>query len=153
MRNDSTTASDPAAAAVSSVLDQLYQAWAAADADGIASLYTEDATVVMPGVWHRSRSDVRAFFAAGFAGRLARSAAADESRTVTFAGPDTAIVISEGGILMPGETSVPAGRLVRATWVLVRQPEPAGDRAPRPAPDGSWRIAAYHNCPLHPVTG
>jgi uncharacterized protein (TIGR02246 family) len=44
-------------------------------------------------------------------------------------------VVSTGGVLMPGETSVPPQRLVRATWVLARQ-------------DGAWLIAAYHNSPL-----
>jgi uncharacterized protein (TIGR02246 family) len=136
MTSSTTTAALRAETAVCDVLNQLYVAWAAADADGIAQLYTENATVVMPGVYHQSREDVRAFFTAGFAGRLRGSSATDEARSVRFASPDAAIVISTGGILMAGETSVPAQRLIRGTWVLVRQ-------------DGQWLIAAYHNCPLH----
>jgi uncharacterized protein (TIGR02246 family) len=136
MSSISTTSRDLEAGAVTAVLDQFYRAWAAADAGEIASLYTEDATAVMPGVHHQSRADVLAFFTAGFAGRLRGSTAADESRSVVFPAADIAIVVSEGGILMPGEASVPAGRLVRATWVLVRR-------------SGTWRIAAYHNCALH----
>ena len=42
--------------AVLDVLDALYAAWAAGDADGIARLYTQDATVIMPGVFHQGRS-------------------------------------------------------------------------------------------------
>ena len=48
---------------------------------------------------------------------------------------DTAIVVSEGGIVFSGETTCPSDRLVRATWVLAKR-------------DGHWFVAAYHNCPL-----
>jgi uncharacterized protein (TIGR02246 family) len=124
--------------AVIDVLDRFYVAWAAGDADTIADLYTKDATVVMPGVYDTSADEVRAFFTAGFAGPLKGSSAIDEERSVRLYGSDAAIVISTSGILMAGETSVPAPRLVRATWVLARQ-------------DGRWLIAAYHNCALNPA--
>jgi uncharacterized protein (TIGR02246 family) len=123
--------------AVRDVLDRMYAAWAAQDADGIAAEYLPDATVVMPGVHHAGSEQVRSFFTAGFAGRLKGSRGADEVRSIRFAGPDAVIVISEGGIVMAGETSVPAARQVRATWVLARS-------------HGAWRIAAYHNCPVQP---
>jgi len=122
--------------AVLDVLAAMYAAWAAEDADGIARLYTEDATVTMPGFYHAGREAVRAWFAAGFAGRLKGSAAIDDPHSVRFCGPDAAIVTSQGGVLMAGETEVPAARQVRATWVLARR-------------DGEWLIAAYHNAPLH----
>jgi uncharacterized protein (TIGR02246 family) len=48
---------------------------------------------------------------------------------------DTAIVVSEAGILMAGEVRLADDRLRRATWVLAKQ-------------SGAWRIAAYHNCPM-----
>ena len=124
--------------AVIDVLDRFYVAWAAGDADAIADLYTKDATVVMPGVYDTSADEVRAFFTAGFAGPLKGSSAIDEERSVRVYGSDAAIVISTSGILMAGETSVPAPRLVRATWVLAQQ-------------DGRWLIAAYHNCALNPA--
>ena len=122
--------------AVCGVLDRMYAAWAAADADAIARLYAQEATVVMPGVYHSGAETIRAWFEAGFAGRLRGSTATDEARSVRFPSADAATVISTGGILMAGEASVPAERLVRATWLLTRR-------------DGDWLIAAYHNCPLH----
>jgi uncharacterized protein (TIGR02246 family) len=121
--------------AVRDVLARMYQAWAAEDPDAIARLYLDDVTVVMPGVYRTSSDEVRAYFAAGFDGPLKGSRASDEVRSVKFAAPDAAIVTSEGGVMMAGESSVPAARCVRATWVLARS-------------DGQWRIAAYHNCPL-----
>jgi len=53
---------------------------------------------------------------------------------VRFLTGDTAIVVSEDGIIFPGQDAVASERLVRATWVLVRR-------------DGGWRIASYHNSP------
>jgi uncharacterized protein (TIGR02246 family) len=122
--------------AVRDVLDRMYQAWAAEDPDAIAELYLDHVTVVMPGVYRGSSDEVRTYFAAGFAGPLRGSRASDEVRSVRFPAPDTAIVVSEGGVLLAGETTVPDARRVRATWVLARR-------------DGEWRIAAYHNCALH----
>jgi SnoaL-like domain len=46
----------------------------------------------------------------------------------------TAIVVSEDGIIFPGQDAAASERLVRATWLLVRH-------------DGGWRIASYHNRP------
>ena len=120
--------------AVRDVLQQVYVAWAAGDADAFAALYTEDATVVMRGVFHRGRSAVHDFIAAGFAGRLKGSRAVDDPQDVRIIGGNAAIVVSRAGILMAGEQAVPAEREVLATWVLARQ-------------DGRWRIAAYTNTP------
>jgi uncharacterized protein (TIGR02246 family) len=122
--------------AVLGVLDSFYRAWAAADADAMAGLYTLDATAVSPMFSQAGRDEIRAYFEAGFAGRLAGTTVVDEPSSVRLFGPDAAVVISESGVLMPGETSVPADRRLKATWVLVRQ-------------DGEWLIAAYHNCPAH----
>jgi uncharacterized protein (TIGR02246 family) len=72
--------------------------------------------------------------AAGFQGRLKGSKAVDEPVDFRFVGEDTAIVISKAGILMAGETDVPAEREVHATWVLTKQ-------------DGAWLVAAYANAP------
>jgi len=120
--------------AVRAVLRSLYTAWANNDADSFAAPYVEDATVVMPGVFRNGKEEVRAYMAADFAGPLKGSRAIDEPQSIRSFGDDAAVVVSEGGILMAGETEVPVGRRVRATWALVKR-------------DGHWLIAAYHNCP------
>jgi uncharacterized protein (TIGR02246 family) len=119
--------------AVRDVIGALYTAWAANDADAFAALYTEDATVVLPGVYRRNRAQARADMAAAFVGPLKGSRAIDEVKAIRFLGDDVAVVTSEGGTLMAGESELPPAQLVRATWVLARQ-------------DGTWLIAAYHNC-------
>jgi len=119
--------------AVRAVLDQLYAAWAANDADTYAKLYREDASVATSGALLRSRTELRDFLATAFAGRLRDSRATDEPLDIRIIG-DTAIVVSRSGILMAGEESVPAERARYATWVLVRD-------------DGDWKVAAYANTP------
>jgi uncharacterized protein (TIGR02246 family) len=118
------------------VIRAVYDAWADGDADLFAELYTDDATVVQPGVYKKNNRDIRTTMAAGFAGPLKGSRVLDEPAGVRFFGPDTAVVITEGGILLAGQDEVPAERLVRSTWVVVQQ-------------DSRWLVAAYQNSPLN----
>ena len=128
-----TTTADKA---VLGVLDSMYSAWAAGDADGIARHYTEDASVVQPGIYKENNEVIRTTMAAGFAGPLKGSRVIDEPQSVRFLGPDAAVVITEGGVLMAGQTEVPAERQVRSTWALTRR-------------DGQWLVVAYHNSPAN----
>jgi uncharacterized protein (TIGR02246 family) len=133
----STTTTAPSGAdrqAILDVLTAVYKAWAANDAEAFVAGYTEDATVVQPGVYKKDREEIRATMAAAFAGPLRGSRATDHPAAIRFLAADTAVVISEGGIIFPGQDAVASERRVRATWVLVRR----GD---------AWRIAAYHNSP------
>ena len=135
MTSKTTTAgSDTDRQAILDVLAGLYKAWEANDAEAFVADYTNDASVVQPGVYKKDREEIRATMAAGFAGPLSGSRAADHPEDVRFLTDDTAVVISEGGIIFPGQDAVASERLVRATWVLVRR-------------DGGWRIACYHNSP------
>jgi uncharacterized protein (TIGR02246 family) len=129
-----TPGSDADRKAILDVLARLYQAWEAGDAEAFAAGYTEDASVIQPGVYEKDREEIRANIAAAFAGPLKGSRAASHPVNVRFLAGDTAIVVSEDGILFPGQDAVAKERLVRATWVLVRR-------------DGGWRIASYHNSP------
>jgi uncharacterized protein (TIGR02246 family) len=129
------TNNDPAERVVS-VIHAVYDAWADGDADTFAKLYTDDATVVQPGIYKRNNDDIRTTMAAGFAGPLKGSRVHDEPQSVRFLGPDTAVVITEGGIIMAGQAKCPAERLVRSTWVLTKQ-------------DEQWYVAAYQNSPAN----
>lgn len=122
--------------AVLDVIHGVYDAWADNDADAFAALYLDDATVVQPGgIYKKSRNDVRTSMALAFAGPLKGSTVIDEPKNVRILGDNAAVVISEAGVVMAGETEAPAERMVRATWVLAKQ-------------HGTWFIAAYHNCAL-----
>jgi uncharacterized protein (TIGR02246 family) len=121
-------------AAIDTVLAETYRAWADNDAEAFVRHYTEDATAVLPGSLRGSRAAVREAMAAGFAGPLAGSTTIDRRVSLRFLGDDAAIALSEAGILLAGESEVPASRKVNATWVFERR-------------DGRWMIAAYHNSP------
>ena len=103
-------------------------------AEAFVADYTEDASVIQPGVYEKDREEIRTNIAAAFAGPLSGSRVAARPVDVRLLTGDTAIVVSEDGIIFPGQDAVASERLVRATWVLVRR-------------DGGWRIASYHNSP------
>lgn len=124
------------AAAITAVLDDLYKAWAAGDADAFVADYTEDATAILPGSHRKSREEIRENMAISFAGPLKGTVTVDKQLSLRLIGEDAAIVVGESGVLFPGESEVPADRLVLATWTLEKR-------------DGAWLLAAYHNCPAN----
>jgi uncharacterized protein (TIGR02246 family) len=124
-------------AAIKRVLADQYEAWAAGDADAFVSDYAQDATVIMPGAYRKNREEIRQNMAVGFTSYLQDSTVTDELQNIRFLDQDHAIALSRAGILFPGETEVPASRLVNATWVFHRR-------------DGRWVVAAYHNSPVDP---
>jgi uncharacterized protein (TIGR02246 family) len=130
----SATASDVDRQAVSDVLKRLYEAWEANDAGAFVADYLDDASVVQPGVYKKDREEIRTTMAAGFAGPLQGSRVITHPQDIRFLTDETAIVVSEDGILFPGQDVVPGEALVRATWVLAKR-------------GGSWYVAAYHNSP------
>jgi uncharacterized protein (TIGR02246 family) len=127
----SATASDADQQAVLGVLKGVYEAWEANDAEAFVADYLDDASVVQPGVYKKDRQEIQSTMAGGFAGPLKGSRVIDQPRDVRFLNEDTAIVISEGGMVFPGQNAVPSEGTVRATWVLAKR-------------DGRWLVAAYH---------
>lgn len=122
--------------AVHGVVDRLYQTWKANDADAVADIYTEDATLIMTGVFMNGREEIRKFMADAFSsGGLAGSRPNNVPRLIRQVNDDTAIVISDIGILLAGQDEVPEDGRRIATWTVTRT-------------DGRWRVSSYHNCPL-----
>ena len=122
-------------AAIQAVLTDSYEAWEAGDADGMVGDYTPDATAIMTGSFRDSRDVIRRSMAAAFEGPLRGSSTYNKLVSLRYVGRDAAIVVSESGILFPGQTEVPDAAKVNATWVLEKR-------------DGRWLIAAYHNSPV-----
>jgi uncharacterized protein (TIGR02246 family) len=123
-------------AAVLDVLAGHYAAWAAGDAAAMAAFYTSDATVVQPGVYRKDRAEIQASLAEAFAGPWRGSRVVDQTRSIRFITADAAVVITEAGVLLAGQTEVPAERLNIGSYVLAR------------GADG-WRIAAFQSSPAH----
>jgi len=121
-------------AAIKDILGNLYKAWDAGDADAFVADYTQDATAIMPGSYRTSKEEVRQGMTVGFASFLKGSTNVDELQSIRFLGENAAVAVSKTSLRFPGETEVPAERVVNATWVLEKR-------------DGAWLIAAYHNSP------
>jgi uncharacterized protein (TIGR02246 family) len=106
IRIDQNRADDEAA--IRAVLDALYAAWAAGDADAFVAEYTPDATSILPGSLREGREAVRENMRHGFAGPLAGTTTVDRWRSLRFVGRDGAIVVSESGVLFSGQSRFPA---------------------------------------------
>jgi uncharacterized protein (TIGR02246 family) len=114
---------------------RLVGAWAVNDANGVADVFTEDGTLILPGdVYKKGREEVRAFMAAAYAGPFKGTGVTGNPVDVRFAGDDVALLRTHGGILAPGETEIDPELAVRSTWVCVKQ-------------NGEWKLAGYQNSP------
>jgi len=120
--------------AVVAVVHGVHQAWDKGDADAFVSEYAENASATLPGSYMKSRQDIHGSMTFLFNGPFKGTRASDKVLDVRFLNDDTAVVITETGVLIPGEDAAPPERTAYATWVLTRQ-------------DGKWLIGAYCNSP------
>jgi uncharacterized protein (TIGR02246 family) len=124
--------------AVHAVLDAVYAAWADNDADAFVAPYAADATAVHSGTVMADRDAIRATMATVFDGPLKGSRGIHDVQRIRFVGADTAVVLSRGAILFAGQSEPAAESRTLDGWVLSRH-------------DGTWRVAAFHNCPEAPA--
>lgn len=120
--------------AVRGFLPRITDAWATGDADAFAAVFTPDASFIVPGqdTYLTTRAQIRAYMAAGFEGPLRGVRATATILDLRCLDPDVAVVVTQGGLLFPGETVVPPDRVGRQTWVVTKR----GHR---------WLVAAYQN--------
>ncbi|MEJ3747477.1 SgcJ/EcaC family oxidoreductase [Actinomycetes bacterium KLBMP 9797] len=122
------------ARAAAQVPARIVAAWAHHDADAFAEVFTEDGTMIMPGVHLTGRDAIRSYMTSGFTGRYQGTRVTGQPVRVAVLAPEAAVLVTRGGVLLPGESEVAPERLIHASWVLVKR-------------DGSWRLAVYQNSP------
>lgn len=129
--------SDADTAAVARVPQRIIEAWARQDADAFAAVFTEDATMILPGVYCQGRDQIRSFMTSAFAGPYKDTRVTGAPVDLRPLGDRAAVVVTRGGVTSPGQTEITDEQAVRATWVVVRR----GDE---------WQLAAYQNSPENP---
>ena len=132
MAQNELTDSDKAA--VGGLTQRLVVAWSHHDADAFANLFLEDGTMILPGVLRTGRAEIRDYMAQAFQNEYKASQVTGQPLDLRFLTPDVAVLLTEGGVLAPGDTEVTADRAIRATWLAVRR-------------DGQWQLANYQNSP------
>ena len=121
-------------AAIASLTQRVIAAWAYHDAGSFADVFTEDGTMILAGVYKKGRADIGEYMAAAFEGIYKGTQVTGKPIDMRPLGRDAAILLSQGGVLEPGESEVAESAAIRAAWVVVRE-------------DGQWRLAAYQNTP------
>jgi uncharacterized protein (TIGR02246 family) len=130
MTTTEVSAADQAAVAV--IPQKMLAAWAHQDAASIADLFTDDGTLILPGVFRQGRQDIKAYFTEAFETHYAGTQVVGKPIGLRFFGTDAALLLSSGGVLAEGETEVSDAQAIRAGWLVVRT-------------EGQWRLAAYQN--------
>jgi uncharacterized protein (TIGR02246 family) len=128
--------SDGDKAAIASLTQRVVAAWSYHDAGAFADVFTEDGTMVLPGLYLQGRAEIRAHMAAAFEAEYKGTQVTGKPIGIRPLGDDAAILLSQGGVLQPGDSEVSEQEAIRAAWVAVRQ-------------DGQWRLAAYQNTPRY----
>ncbi|MFI5929112.1 SgcJ/EcaC family oxidoreductase [Micromonospora sp. NPDC051543] len=123
-------------AAIAAVPQRIVAAWAAHDSDAFADVFVEDGVMILPGVLRQGREEIRAFMAEAFGGPYKGTQVTGQPLAIKSLDTGAAVLVTQGGVLAPGETTVPADRAIRASWVVVKR-------------DEQWRLAVYQNSPAH----
>ena len=131
------TAPTAATIGVTSLPPKLVSAWAANDADAFGELFTENGSMILPGVFCKGRAEIVAFMKEAFTKQYRGTQVTGMPLSMEFFGDSLAVMITSGGVMAAGENKVAPKAQIRASWIVV------------PDVDGVWRLASYQNSPFH----
>lgn len=120
--------------AIAGVPKRIVAAWAGQDAEAFAEVFTEDGTMILPGVLRNGRDEIRSYMDAAFSGAYKGTRVMGTPQQFRILADDVVLLITRGGVLAADEQDLPDGRAVHASWLVVRR-------------DRRWQLAAYQNSP------
>lgn len=121
-------------AAIAAVPARMVAAWAAHDAKAFSELFTDDGTMLLPGLYKKGRDEIRAFMAAQYAGAYQGTRVTGDPVEIKPLGASAVALITQGGVIEAGQSELAPEAAIRASWILVKR-------------DGQWQLAVYQNCP------
>jgi uncharacterized protein (TIGR02246 family) len=133
-KNYGAFAHGPESAALSAAL-RVRGAWDKNDAAGVADAFTDNGSMLLGDEQMRGAAAIKEYLEAAFAGGLAGSRIEDSPDEVFFLNPDTALIVSVGGVLAAGEQTLAENKAQRITWVVVRR-------------HGEWKLLSYQSSPI-----
>jgi uncharacterized protein (TIGR02246 family) len=114
-----TIANEATGVELKAVIDGIAEAWADNNPDGFADLYTADATMVLSGDrFFRGREVIRKVAVEQFKTAHKGTTLLQNIVDTKVLSDDAAVVVTEGGVLAPGQSQPSPERALRATWVL-----------------------------------
>ena len=122
--------------AIATLTQKVIAAWAYQDAAAFANVFTEDGTLIVAGVYKKGRAEIELYMKEAFAGTWKDTQVTGKPLDLRFLNAETAILLTQGGVLYPGETEVNVNTAIRASWTAVKR-------------DGQWVLAAYQNTPRY----
>ncbi len=121
-------------AAIAAVPARMVAAWAAHDADAFAELFTEDGTLMLPGIYKRGREAIREYMASEYAGAYRGTTVTGTPIEIKPLRAGAVALLTQGGVIPAGESELPSEAAIRASWILVKR-------------NRKWLLAVYQNCP------
>ncbi|MEV6926507.1 SgcJ/EcaC family oxidoreductase [Dactylosporangium sp. NPDC051485] len=127
---------EPDEKAALTVAMRIQAAWAANDPDAFADVFTADGSLLMRDDQLVSSDEIRSYMGRLFTTTHKGARVKGWPISVQFLSDGVAMVITEGGVIMPGADEIAPENLIRATWVIARQP------------DGRPRLVSHQSSPI-----
>lgn len=121
--------------AVLTVPLRLRAAWESNDADAIADVFIQNGSMLIGDQQLNDREEIRSYLAKAFTAGFKGTRISEEPLRIRLLSDDTAVAITQGGILEDGETTVGPNREYRAVYVVVHR-------------GGDWKLASHQTSPL-----
>ncbi|GLW05799.1 hypothetical protein Misp01_09290 [Microtetraspora sp. NBRC 13810] len=105
------------------------------DADGLAEVFTEDGSLLIGDTQLRGRDEIKSYMADAFAGSYKGTRLSEVPLEIRSIADDVAMAITQGGYMLPGESTVAPERQMRTMYVIVKR-------------EGQWRLFSQQSSPL-----